>query len=149
MELDDVDSVAEPVVRTQARAVAMGVERERVQLTTGQRAITCDPIRMGIATFAGERLAQGDVVLPEVSRRELRRLVFDRVGLELRHGGGSGYDAPILAQSAHACVAEEHVADAIRGCSRSVSTGSERSADRARAPGQTKGSSPKSGEGPS
>src|SRR3546814_9427234 len=36
----------------------------------------------------------------QVARRELRRLVLDRVRLEIRHGLGSVRDIPILAQRA-------------------------------------------------
>src|SRR3546814_523321 len=57
---------------------------------------------MRLATLARQRLAQRDIVRPQVARRELRRLVLDCVGLEIRHGLGSGCVPPILAQSAHA-----------------------------------------------
>src|SRR3546814_16439659 len=57
---------------------------------------------MRLATLARQRLAQRDIVRPQVARRELRRLVLACVGLEIRHGLGSGCVPPILAQSAHA-----------------------------------------------
>src|SRR3546814_9829388 len=55
---------------------------------------------MRLATLARQRLAQRDIVRPQVARRELRRLVLDRVRLEIRHGLGSVRDIPILAQRA-------------------------------------------------
>src|SRR5690606_12914189 len=76
-----------------------GVERERVKLAAGQRAVARDPIGMCPPALARQRLAQRNIVRPQVARRELRRLVLDRVGLEIRHGLGSVRDAPILAQS--------------------------------------------------
>src|SRR3546814_5683503 len=80
--------------------VAVGVERQRVKLAAGQHAVARDAFDMRLATLARQRLAQRDIVRPQVARRELRRLVLDRVRLEIRHGLGSVRDIPILAQRA-------------------------------------------------
>src|SRR3546814_13917301 len=83
MELDRIDAVPEAVMRAQPRAVAVGVERQRVKLAAGQHAVARDAFDMRLATLARQRLAQRDSVRPQVARRELRRLVLDRVRLEI------------------------------------------------------------------
>src|SRR5690606_41308805 len=79
----------EAVVRAQPRAVAVGVEGQPVQFVACQRAVTCDAASMTVASLARHRLAQGDVVMPQVARRELRRLVVDGMGLETLHDRSS------------------------------------------------------------
>src|SRR3546814_13141628 len=97
MALDRIDALLEAVMRAQPRAVAVGAERQRVKLSAGQHAVACDAIDMRLATLARQRLAQRDIVRPQVARRELRRLVLDCVRLVIRHGLGSVRDLPLLA----------------------------------------------------
>src|SRR5690606_4953144 len=56
---------------------------------TRQRAVTRDAVGMTVASLARQRPAQGDVVIPQVARRELRRLVVDDMGLETLHDRSS------------------------------------------------------------
>src|SRR5690606_4884842 len=98
MELDRVDAMPAAIMRAQARTVAMRVERQRQQLAAGQRAVTGDGLGEGAAAFALQRLAQRQVIAPEVARRELRRLVVDDVG------GRSAHPALLLSSAlAAAC----------------------------------------------
>src|SRR5690606_33765718 len=72
----------------QARAVAMGIEGQRVQRASGERPVARDALRESGGAFARHRLAQRDVARPQVARRERRRLVVDDVGLERRQVHG-------------------------------------------------------------
>jgi len=70
MELDHVDAVATAVVRTQARAITMGVERQPVQRIAGQCAVGVEPPLEPRPALAGDRLSQRHVVGPQVPWRE-------------------------------------------------------------------------------
>src|SRR3546814_4001781 len=100
MALDRIDALLEAVMRAQPRAVAVGAERQRVKLAAGQHAVARDAFDMRLATLAGQRLAQRDIVRPQVARRELRRQDLDRVRTEIRPGLDSVRALPTLAQTA-------------------------------------------------
>ena len=82
MEFDDVDAVAVAIMRAQPRTVAMRIEGQRIQFVSGEPAVARKTIREAAATLAGDRLAQGHVVDPEIAGREFGRLV---VAHRIRH----------------------------------------------------------------
>src|SRR5688572_24065629 len=114
--------MAEAIVRAQARAIAVGVEAEAIQLVTSQRSVACQYVDEIAAALARYCFAQGMVVAPEISRRELRRLVVDDVGGKRRqrfHAQFRPGDAPILLAGRVGRLRLRTVADRLK-CARAV-----------------------------
>ena len=82
MELDVVRTVAEPVVRTERRALCVRGHAERHRLAAGDRAVDGDLVFRPRTALTRERLAQRDVGGIRVVRRERRRLVLHLVRAE-------------------------------------------------------------------
>ena len=92
VELDRVDAVAVAVVRPQHRLVALGALGVLERLgRTGQLAGVAQAVDPPAAALALERLAEREVGLEDVVRRERRRLILDavRAGLRDLHPDGS------------------------------------------------------------
>ena len=84
MEFDRVDAPAMAVVGAQARPVAIGVEAQPIEFIAGQCTVSREPRCEGGNALARDRLAQRQVVRPQVARLERRRLVVDPMGFERR-----------------------------------------------------------------
>ena len=90
MEFDAVDAVARGVVRPQPWTVPVRIVRQRQHLAARQRAIGADLARERVASLAPQRLAQRDVVAPEIALAEGWRLVSDFVGAATLHPRAPG-----------------------------------------------------------
>ena len=84
MEFDRVDAPAMAVVGAQARPVAIGVEAQPIEFIAGQCTVSREPRCEGGSALARDRLAQRQVVRPQVARLERRRLVVDPMRFERR-----------------------------------------------------------------